>query len=95
MISAKILADSVNPQGDRLTTMEVVLPRIILAEDSHELYELRKQCFLNGAKWQQERMYSEEEVKRLCSKAWLKIPNTPNMLEEFDKWFEQFKKNEK
>lgn len=32
MISAKILADSVNPQGDRLTTMEVVLPRIILAE---------------------------------------------------------------
>ena len=32
MISAKILADSVNPQGDRLTTMEIVLPRIILAE---------------------------------------------------------------
>jgi hypothetical protein len=38
------------------------------------------------------RMYSEEEVKRICSKAWLKTPNTPNMLEEFDKWFEQFKK---
>ena len=32
MISAKILADSVNTQGDRLTTMEIVLPRIILAE---------------------------------------------------------------
>jgi hypothetical protein len=46
----------------------------------------------DGAKWQQERMYSEEEVKRICSKAWLKTPNTPNMLEEFDKWFEQFKK---
>ena len=48
--------------------------------------------FIKGAKWQQERSYSEEEVKRICSKAWLKTPNTPNMLEEFDKWFEQVKK---
>lgn len=30
MISAKILADSINPQGDRLTTMEIVFPRINL-----------------------------------------------------------------
>ena len=44
------------------------------------------------AKWQQERMYSEEEVRKLCSKAWLKQPNTPNMLEEFDRWFERNKK---
>lgn len=29
------------------------------------------------------------EVINLCQKAWLKIPNTPNMLEEFDKWVEQ------
>jgi hypothetical protein len=47
---------------------------------------------LEGAKWQSERMYSEEEVKKLCSKAWLKTPNTSNMLEEFDFWFEQVKK---
>lgn len=32
MISAKIILDSINPNGDRLTTMEVVMPRIILAE---------------------------------------------------------------
>ncbi len=39
MISAKILADSVNPQGDRLTTMEVVFPRIVLAEfNTHRLF---------------------------------------------------------
>lgn len=30
--SAKILADSVNPAGARLTTFEIVLPRVILAE---------------------------------------------------------------
>jgi thymidylate synthase ThyX len=31
-ISAKVLADSVNPKGERLTTLEVTMPRIILAE---------------------------------------------------------------
>lgn len=32
MISAKIVADSITPTGDRLTTLEVVMPRYILAE---------------------------------------------------------------
>lgn len=32
MISAKIIADSLSPQGHRLTTLEVVMPRYILAE---------------------------------------------------------------
>lgn len=32
MHSAKIIADSVSPNGHRLTTMEVVMPRIVLAE---------------------------------------------------------------
>ena len=32
MIQAKIVADSINIQGDRLTTMEIVFPRYILAE---------------------------------------------------------------
>ncbi len=32
MIQAKIVADSIGPNGDRLTTMEIVFPRYILAE---------------------------------------------------------------
>ena len=32
MIKAEILADSINPQGDRITTMKVTFPRIVLAE---------------------------------------------------------------
>jgi hypothetical protein len=43
-------------------------------DSSHELYQLRKQCFMDGAKsdaakdywyakWQQERSYSEEEAR--------------------------------
>ena len=31
-IEAKIIADSINPQGDRLTSVLVTFPRIILAE---------------------------------------------------------------
>lgn len=31
-ISARIIADSLSPQGDRITTYELVFPRFILAE---------------------------------------------------------------
>lgn len=38
-ISAKIVADSFNKQGNRITTMEVVFPRMILAEfNTHRLF---------------------------------------------------------
>jgi len=38
-IKAKIVADSINPQGDRLTTFVVTFPRIILAEfNTHRMF---------------------------------------------------------
>ena len=45
-----------------------------------------------GAKWQQERSYSEEEVKNIISKLirdcyYMQEPN-----QDVDEWFEQFKK---
>ena len=53
--------------------------------------EYEKELFFAGAKWQQERMYSEEEV--------LKILESHKDILEFDgknfnhdEWFEQFKK---
>ena len=49
--------------------------------------------FIAGAKWQQERMYSEEEVYQLLYDLSAQVLNnkisTPKLLE---KWFEQFKK---
>lgn len=39
MHSAKIIADSISPVGARLTTMEVVMPRIVLAEfNTHRMF---------------------------------------------------------
>jgi len=57
--------------------------------------------FIAGAKWQAEKMYSEEEVKMLAFNFYYdmsKKMNVPeNLISEnrtnFDIWFEQFKKN--
>jgi hypothetical protein len=52
-----------------------------------------KNAFINGAKWQQERSYSEEEVKNLIE---LFLPyyfkSEKEFNEFFNEWFEQFKK---
>jgi hypothetical protein len=51
--------------------------------------------WIAGAKWQAERMYSEEEVKNIVEEVRWQVPATGNPREftkNFDKWFEQFKK---
>jgi hypothetical protein len=69
--------------------------------------EFLRQAFKEGAKWQAERMYSEEDIRESYFSA-IKITgegwngeyaggNSPNIedkfSEEFKEWFEQFKKN--
>ena len=44
-----------------------------------------------GAKWQQERMYSEEEVETIAKDAYTMGRNNI-LIGVFNKWFEQFKK---
>ena len=44
--------------------------------------------FINGAKWQQERMYSEEETIQLL----IKFNQEIQEVEDVRIWFEQFKK---
>ena len=48
-------------------------------------YKALRQGFEEGAKWQQERMYSEEEVLEIVS-------NCDGSISQAKKWFEQFKK---
>ena len=44
-------------------------------------------------KWQQERMYSEEEVRKIAEEVrWQAIGNPLEFTKNFEKWFEQFKK---
>jgi hypothetical protein len=69
--------------------------------------EFIRHAFKEGAKWQQERMYSEEDMKlayfsaiQSTGEGWngeYAEGNNPNIedkfSEEFKEWFEQFKKN--
>jgi hypothetical protein len=50
-----------------------------------------RQVFIEGAKWQQERSYSEEEVIDLLKALQIHYL-TYNERVNIDKWFEQFKK---
>jgi hypothetical protein len=64
---------------------------------ANELAESSKQDFIEGAKWQAERMYSEEEVYELLLKhqsAYRSVVRNTSPLDwSFDikQWFEQFK----
>jgi hypothetical protein len=50
--------------------------------------------FIEGAKWQAERMYSEEEVIVFLQKYRIDLSSgkTPNLGDTTKQWFEQFKK---
>ena len=71
-------------------------------EEAAEKYENKDQHqrskldFVEGAKWQQERMYSEEEVKELLTQRCLHFSTTRKpfqdlLLKQDLDWFEQFK----
>ena len=57
--------------------------------------------FKDGAKWQQERMYSEDEVKRIAFDFYYDISHKMNVPENLisenvtnvDEWFKQIKKS--
>ena len=52
-----------------------------------------RQVFIEGAKWQQERMYSEENVMNALHSVELKYNRDfSKIYEGMKEWFEQFKK---
>jgi hypothetical protein len=50
-----------------------------------------KSAFHDGAKWQQKRMYSEEEIERVARDSY-EMGRKNILIGVFNKWFEQFKK---
>ena len=52
-----------------------------------------RKIFIEGAKWQQERSYSEEEVySLLCSMPNFYKMTIPQQIKARNEWFKQFKK---
>jgi hypothetical protein len=53
-----------------------------------------KQGFIDGAKWQQERSYSEEDLKeafKQSRQALIFEKDMPPVYNDFEEWFKQFK----
>ena len=72
-------------------TLEEAAERIY--DDNLFEYQKYRNGFIKGAKWQAERMYSEEEVYNLlCSMPNFFNMTIPQQIEARDKWFKQFKK---
>lgn len=56
-----------------------------------------KSMFIHIAKWQAERMYSEEDLKEAYKSCYtpLSFGKIGDLDEDFKEWFEQFKKEDK
>ncbi len=93
-ISSHILPYSVLPNEPKQETLEEAAER--LSELQEGTYTIQHKTtyqhgFIDGAKYQAERMYSEEEVIELIKKAVYQKQNAWKV-GELDKWFEQFSK---
>ena len=63
---------------------------------ANELAESAQQDFIEGANWQAERMYSEEDMIEFAKWVFLEVGSNTGKdrtnKELFNEWFEQFKK---
>jgi hypothetical protein len=95
-MNAKMAYDSL-PKQDKIVerfianAKQETLEEVALNYAKQPLLVTTKNGFIAGAKWQQERSYSEEEVKEILKLRlnWFGISS--NAFED-NKWFEQFKK---
>jgi hypothetical protein len=74
---------------------------VTLEEAAEKYAEVENSCytndyygFINGAKWQQERSYSEEDLKEAFKVNYtpFSATNIGDFDKDFNHWFEQFKK---
>ena len=94
-VGGKLFAEPIIPKEEsRQETLEEAA-KIIIPELKHIINDVStaRELWIKGAKWQAERMYSEEEVVNILIKAYedigkRKIPNQVVLAS----WFKQFKK---
>ena len=97
----RLLCKDCNKSLDDCTCIEDTIELKDAAENHAKIFQFPFDCdpaetFMEGAKWQQERMYSEEEVIQLVSD-WTDYRMSEDTKSKitFKKWFEQFKINRK
>jgi hypothetical protein len=93
----KIMERFIANAKQKETLEEAAEKHFLNSPDAYGINEECRNSFIEGAKWQQERMYSEEEVLKMLNYL-IMMPSSK--LDEFTndeemvtmKWFEQFKK---
>ena len=78
-------------------TLEEVAERYVKSDlKKTPLYGMFNDTFIAGAKWMQERMYSEEDMIEFAKWVFLEVGSNTGKdrtnKELFNEWFEQFKK---
>ena len=75
-------------------TFEEDLTFPLIIENGMDYLNLTTKIFNNGAKWQQERMYSEEDLKEAFKSCYtpFSFDRIGDLEQDFNNWFEQFKK---
>ncbi len=70
-------------------TLEEVAERLYSDKEYPMYGEIRRDGFINGAKWQQERSYNEDDLEEAFKSGFTNCYNHNNTT--FGEWFEQFK----
>jgi hypothetical protein len=75
-------------------TLEEAIKREYETRKFNSDFPFDPQSFKLGTKWQQERMYSEEEVEKMVRAAYTFGEKEFKYFGAFKEWFEQFKKKQ-
>lgn len=84
------LNEKCNCKHNKIMEKETVEQGFDRIYDSIDFTEFCFPSFKLGVEWQQERMYSEEEVKQIIDKTLIEYSDY--VLADISHWFEQFKK---
>ena len=96
-VGGKLFAEPIIPKEEsRQETLEEAA-KIIIPELKHIINDVStaRELWIKGAKWQAERMYSEEDMKsfgKFCSEYDYRCFGSKTQEEMLSIWFEQFKK---
>ncbi len=61
-------------------------------DSENRIITIKRLFWIEGVKWQQERMYSEEEVFNLCREFAIFVQRNGPSYKKQQEWFEQFKR---
>jgi hypothetical protein len=80
--------ETLEEAGERLFPISM----FYFPKSAEDLNKIPRDIFINGAKWQQARSYSEEDVKTAFLDGWQLRNGDLPFSKAMKKWFEQFKK---